>query len=78
MIGSRLGKVSEMRMPYGPGWRVYFVRRGRVIVIMLNAGDILFKGLDGVAFCIQPKLTVRTEDTSSAWVTVRFDEAAAD
>lgn len=33
------GDVSEMRIHYGPGYRLYFVRRGRVIVIMLNAGD---------------------------------------
>jgi putative addiction module killer protein len=32
-------KSSEMRMHYGPGDRLYFVRCGRVIVIMLNAGD---------------------------------------
>jgi putative addiction module killer protein len=28
-----------MRVNYGPGYRLYFVRRGRVIVVMLNAGD---------------------------------------
>lgn len=33
------GEVSEMRVHHGPGYRLYFVRRGRVIVIMLNAGD---------------------------------------
>ena len=33
------GEVSEMRVHYGPGYRLYFVRRGRLIVIMLNAGD---------------------------------------
>ena len=33
------GEVSEMRVHYGPGYRLYFVRRGRVIVIVLNAGD---------------------------------------
>lgn len=33
------GEVSEMRIHDGPGYRLYFVRRGRVIVIMLNAGD---------------------------------------
>lgn len=33
------GEVSEMRVDYGPGYRLYFVRRGRVIVMMLNAGD---------------------------------------
>jgi putative addiction module killer protein len=33
------GEVSEMRVNFGPGYRLYFVRRGRVIVVMLNAGD---------------------------------------
>ncbi len=33
------GEVSEMRIHHGPGYRLYFVRRGRVLVIMLNAGD---------------------------------------
>ena len=33
------GEVSEMRVHYGPGYRLYFVRRGRVIVVMLNAGS---------------------------------------
>ena len=33
------GELSEMRIHYGSGYRLYFVRRGRIIVIMLNAGD---------------------------------------
>ena len=33
------GEISELRVHYGPGYRLYFVRRGRVIVVMLNAGD---------------------------------------
>ncbi len=33
------GEVSEMRIHHGAGYRLYFVRRGRVIVIMLNAGE---------------------------------------
>ncbi len=33
------GEVSEMRIHCGPGYRLYFVRRGRVVVVMLNAGD---------------------------------------
>jgi len=33
------GDVSEMRVHFGPGYRLYFVRRGRIILVMLNAGD---------------------------------------
>lgn len=33
------GEVSEFRVDYGPGYRLYFVRRGRVILVLLNGGD---------------------------------------
>ncbi len=32
------GEVSEMRVHFGSGFRLYFIRRGRVVIIMLNAG----------------------------------------
>ena len=31
--------VRELRIDYGPGYRVYFVRRGEVMVILLCGGD---------------------------------------
>ncbi len=31
--------VSEMRIHYGPGYRVYFTRRGAVVYLLLSGGD---------------------------------------
>lgn len=31
--------VNEMRITYGPGYRIYFVWRGSVAVILLCGGD---------------------------------------
>ena len=35
----RTGGVCELRVDYGPGYRVYFSRRGKTLVILLCGGD---------------------------------------
>ena len=37
--GSIEDDVSEMRMDYGPGYRLYFTRRGSILIVMLCGGD---------------------------------------
>jgi putative addiction module killer protein len=31
--------ISELRIPWGPGYRVYFVARGETVVLLLAGGD---------------------------------------
>lgn len=33
------GGVFELREQFGPGWRVYYVQRGEVVIVMLGGGD---------------------------------------
>ena len=31
--------VFEMREFFGPGWRMYYVQQGQVLIVMLGGGD---------------------------------------
>ncbi|MBY0453817.1 MAG: type II toxin-antitoxin system RelE/ParE family toxin [Burkholderiaceae bacterium] len=31
--------VSEMREFFGPGWRMYYIQRGDVLIVMLGGGE---------------------------------------
>ena len=31
--------VFEMREFFGPGWRMYYVHQGQVLIVMLGGGD---------------------------------------
>lgn len=43
---SVLGDVSELRVHVGPGYRLHFVRRQRVVVILFGGGDKSSQGRD--------------------------------
>ena len=31
--------ISELRVDYGPGYRVYLVQRGKLLIVVLGGGD---------------------------------------
>jgi len=33
------GEVAEMRVHFGPGYRLYFTHRGSLLIVMLAGGD---------------------------------------
>lgn len=40
------GGISELRVDHGPGYRVYFTRRGQQLVVLLAGGDKLTQDRD--------------------------------
>jgi putative addiction module killer protein len=40
------GELSEMRVDFGPGYRLYFTRRRNILIVMLAGGDKSTQGRD--------------------------------
>jgi putative addiction module killer protein len=38
-VKSVSGGIMEMREHFGPGWRMYYVQRAQVMIVMLGGGD---------------------------------------
>ena len=38
--------VSELRIPFGAGWRVYFIQRGKQLIVLLAGGSKRTQGSD--------------------------------
>jgi putative addiction module killer protein len=38
--------VMEMKIDFGPGYRLYYVQRGQVLVVLLCGGDKSMQGQD--------------------------------
>lgn len=52
--------VFEMREHFGPGWRMYYVQRGEVLIVMLGGGDKSTQAAD-IAHAV--KLAASLEET---------------
>jgi putative addiction module killer protein len=51
--------VFEMREFFGPGWRMYYVQRGAVLIVMLGGGD---KSTQSADIAIAKRLAATLED----------------
>lgn len=40
------GGIAEMRIDYGPGYRVYFTQRGQAVILLLCGGDKRSQSMD--------------------------------
>jgi putative addiction module killer protein len=63
-VKSASGGISEMRIDYGPGYRVYFIRRGMQIVVLLCGGDKKSQKAD-IAHAKQLKAQIEQRDGAS-------------
>jgi putative addiction module killer protein len=46
--------ISELRLHYGPGYRIYFQQRGEILIVLLCGGD---KGSQGKDIKLAKKLS---------------------
>jgi putative addiction module killer protein len=60
-VKSASGGISEMRIDYGPGYRVYFFQRGKELVILLCGGDKRTQGAD-IAHAKRLKFEIERHD----------------
>jgi len=51
--------VMEMREFFGPGWRMYYVQRGEVLILMLGGGD---KSTQDTDIAAAKRLAITLED----------------
>ena len=51
--------VCEMREYFGPGWRMYYVKRGDTLIVMLGGGD---KGSQEADIAKAKQLETKLED----------------
>lgn len=65
--------VSELRIDYGPGYRVYFTMRGRELVILLAGGDKKTQAAD-IKTALRLARNLQ-ESMMSKTVTTRYDVA---
>ena len=55
------GGVFELRVDYGPGYRVYFFQRGKELVILLCGGDKRTQDTD-IAYAKRLKVEIEKRD----------------
>lgn len=59
------GGVFELRIDYGPGYRVYFFQRGKELVILLCGGDKRTQDAD-IAYAKRLKAEIEKRDGDKA------------